>query len=213
MKKEELKEKLLSLNESDYYSIADLHIHSNESDGRMTPVEIIINAQRKYLKLISVTDHNTINAYINTNILKEEILVTGVEFDCWYKGVLIHILGYGFDIDNEELKSLYANTKAGCKFNLYRLFKLRNPKEVIEKINNAGGMAVLAHPCCYWSLNLDNMVKELLDMGLEGIEVYYPYNGLRRIVKFHSRKEVIKIAEKYNLIKTGGSDVHGKKLL
>ncbi len=212
MQKEELKNKLLSLKESDFYTFADLHIHSNESDGRMTPVEIVINAQRKYLKLISVTDHNTIDAYLNTNILKEDILITGVEFDCLYKGVLIHILGYGFDIDNEEMKSLYSETKTGCRFNLYRLFKLRNPREVIEKINKAGGIAVLAHPCCYWVINLDNMVKELVDIGLEGIEVYYPYNGLRRIVKFHSRKDVTKIADKYNLIKTGGTDSHGRKL-
>ncbi len=212
MKKEELKNKLLSFNENDYYSSVDLHIHSNESDGEMTPVEIIINAQRKYLKLISVTDHNTIDGYLNTNILKDDILITGAEFDCLYKGVLIHILGYGFDIDNEELKSLYAKNKSGAKHNICRLFKLRNPKEVIEKINKAGGIAVLAHPCCYWAYDLNKMVKELVDMGLEGIEVYYPYNGLRRIVKFHSRKEVTEIADKYNLIKTGGTDTHGRKL-
>ena len=212
MKKEELKNKLISLNENDYYTYTDLHIHSNESDGRMSPVEIIINAKRKYLKLISITDHNTINAYLNTNILKEDILITGVEFDCLYKGVLIHILGYGFDIDNKELKNLYAKNKSGAKHNIIRLFKLRNPKKVIEEINKAGGIAVLAHPCCYWAINLDNMVKELIDMGLEGIEVFYPYNGLRKIVKFHSRKEIIEIADKYNLIKTGGSDTHGKNL-
>ena len=50
-------------------------------------------------------------------------------------------------------------------------------------------------------------------MGLEGIEVYYPYNGLRSIVKFHSRRTIDAIAEKYNLVKTGGSDFHGTKLV
>ena len=46
-------------------------------------------------------------------------------------------------------------------------------------------------------------------MGLDGIEVYYPYDRLTRVVKFHSRKTVLKLADKYNLIKTGGQDQHG----
>jgi hypothetical protein len=90
---------------------------------------------------------------------------------------------------------------------------LRNPKTVIDKIKKAGGIPVLAHPACYWCIDLDLYIKELVDMGLEGIETYYPYNGLRGILKFHSKQKVFEIAEKYNLIKTGGSDSHGKELL
>ena len=45
-------------------------------------------------------------------------------------------------------------------------------------------------------------------MGLDGIEVYYPYDRITRIVKFHSRKTVKKLAQKYNLIITGGEDQH-----
>ena len=93
------------------------------------------------------------------------------------------------------------------------MFHLRNPKKVIEKINQAGGVAVLAHPCCLWCFNLDSFVKGLIKMGLEGIETYYPYNGLRGMLKFHSRKKVIEVAEQNNLIKTGGTDTHGSELL
>ena len=46
--------------------------------------------------------------------------------------------------------------------------------------------------------------------GLDGIEVFYPYPRFRKIVKFHSAKDVRKIADKYpQLLKTGGTDVHG----
>ena len=45
-------------------------------------------------------------------------------------------------------------------------------------------------------------------MGLDGIEVYYPYNRLTRIVKFHSRKTPKKLAQKYDLIISGGEDQH-----
>ena len=213
MIKKDLKNLLLSFKEEDYYKNVDLHIHSCESDGEMTPYEIIEQARKKNKKYIAISDHNTIDAYLSTNILKEEIIIPAVEFDCFFQGVLIHILGYGIDIDNEDIKSLYATNNLGKKFNLYRIFKLRNPKTVIEKINKAGGIAVLAHPACYWCINIDSFVKDLMNLGIEGIETYYPYNGLRGILKFHSKYTINKIAEKYNLIKTGGTDSHHKELL
>ena len=212
MDKEILKKILLSLKKEDFFAKADLHIHSNESDGKINPVQIVEQAKSLEKKFISICDHNTVEAYLSTNILAENIVIPAIEFDCYFKGVLIHILGYGIDIDNKEIKNLYAASKLGRRFNLYRIFKLRNAKEVIEKIKNANGIPVLAHPACYWCFNLDDFIKSLIDIGLEGIETYYPYIGLRRIVKFHSKNTVENIADKYNLIKTGGSDFHGKKL-
>ena len=213
MDRENLKKLLLSFSEADYKNDVDLHIHSNESDGEMNPKEIVEQAKRKGKKYISIADHNTIEAYLSTNILAENIVIPAVEFDCLHKGVLIHILGYGINIDNQELKPLFAQNAAGRKHNLYRIFHLRNPHEVIYKIKEAGGIAVLAHPACYWCRDLDAFIKDLTEMGLDGIETYYPYRGLRCIVKFHLQKTVLAIAEKYNLIKTGGSDSHGKTLL
>lgn len=213
MRKEDLKKLLESFTSEDYCKNVDLHMHSNFSDGKMHPVELVEQAQKKGLRYLAIADHNTIDAYLSTNILKDEMVIPSVEFDCIYKGVLIHILGLGIDIDNAELKELYSDSRLGSTMNLYRLTKLRNPKVVIEKINKAGGLAVLAHPCCYWAISLDKYVKELVDMGLEGIEVYYPYNGMRSVVKFHSRKNIATIAEKYGLVKTGGSDFHGTKLV
>lgn len=213
MRKEDLKKLLVSFTQEDFYKNVDLHIHSKYSDGKLDPVEIVEQAQKKGLKYMAIADHNTIDAYLSTNILKDEMVIPAVEFDCVYKGILIHILGYGIDIDNSDLKTLYSKNHLGCKANIYRLTKLRNPKSVIEKINKAGGIAVLAHPCCYWAFSLEGLVKELTAMGLEGIEVYYPYNGLRSIVKFHSRTKIADIADKYDLIKTGGSDFHGTKLV
>ena len=46
-------------------------------------------------------------------------------------------------------------------------------------------------------------------MGLDGIEVYYPYKRHRGIIKFHSRHNIKALAQKYNLIMTGGTDEHG----
>ena len=89
-----------------------------------------------------------------------------------------------------------------------RLFNHRHPKDVIKAIKNAGGIAVLAHPACYWCFSLDLFVKSLIKLGLDGIEVYYPYKRHRGIIKFHFAATVAKVAKKYNLIATGGTDSH-----
>ena len=91
-----------------------------------------------------------------------------------------------------------------------RLIEARNTKKVIETIKQAGGVAVLAHPACYWCVNLDSFIKSLIPFGLDGVEVFYPYKRHRGIIKFHLQSTVRKVAEKYNLLMTGGTDEHGQ---
>ena len=189
----------------------NLHIHSKYSDGNADFKEILDDANKLGYRYIAITDHNTIDGH---KIFKDEKLITGVEFDCWFKGVFIHLLAYDFDINNIELNSFMAKNKAETEGDLIRLFSKRNVPKLIEAIHNAGGIAVLAHPACYWAINLEHFVKCLINMGLDGIEVFYPYPRFRKIVKFHSAKTVKKIADKYTkLIQTGGTDFHGKSFI
>lgn len=203
-----IKDILSALTQKDFETNVDLHIHSNFSDGRLSPEALIEDAKAKNYRLIAISDHNTVETYKKTNILESGIVLPAIEFDCWHKGVLIHILGYGIDIENENLLKLCAKNKRETEVDIIRLFNRRHPKDTIKAIQEAGGVAVLAHPACYWAINLDSFVKSLITLGLEGIEVFYPYRRHRGIVKFHKAESVEKIAQKYNLIKTGGSDSH-----
>lgn len=187
----------------------NLHIHTNYSDGKSDFETVVKNAKQKGYKLIAITDHNTVEGHQK---YKDDILVTGVEFDCWFGYVFIHLLAYNIDVNHPALLPFLAKNKAETEGDLIRLFAKRNVQKLIEAIHQAGGIAVLAHPACYWAINLEKMVKKLINIGLDGIEVYYPYPRFRKIVKFHSSKDVMKIANKYpNLIKTGGTDFHGKE--
>ena len=187
----------------------NLHIHTNYSDGKSDFETVVKNAKQKGYKLIAITDHNTIEGHQK---YKDDILVTGVEFDCWFSYVFIHLLAYNIDVNHPALLPFLAKNKAETEGDLIRLFTKRNVQKLIEAIHQAGGIAVLAHPACYWAISLENLVKKLINIGLDGIEVYYPYPSFRKIVKFHSSKDVMKIANKYpNLIKTGGTDFHGKE--
>lgn len=78
-------------------------------------------------------------------------------------------------------------------------------KEAVELIKSANGLVVLAHP---HSLNLspselDSFVSEMVDYGLDGIEVYHS-NHTKEMMDEYER-----LADKYNLLVSGGSDYHG----
>jgi predicted metal-dependent phosphoesterase TrpH len=74
------------------------------------------------------------------------------------------------------------------------------PSEAIYLIQQAGGIAVLAHPGL---IKDSEKINEIINMGIEGLEVYYPEHSPEQIFQF------TRLAEKHNLLITGGSDFHG----
>lgn len=90
---------------------ADLHCHTTCSDGSLSPVEIVKLAKELGLSALSITDHDTVNAYATAVPAAKELnltLITGVEFSTSLKGNSIHILGYGFQLDHPEIAQLCA---------------------------------------------------------------------------------------------------------
>lgn len=202
-------ELLNALKKEDYEKDVDLHIHSNISDGTLTPLDIVEQALQKGLTIISITDHNSILAHLKNDFSKCENIevITGVEFDCWLNGVFIHILGYGFDANDPKIQEL-CRQEADSKNKFKRFFSTRSPQKVIGAIKSAGGVSSFAHPACSWAINLEHFTGLLKNMGLDAIEAYYPYSRHRKIIKFHSSKLPNKIADKLGLMKTGGTDEH-----
>lgn len=87
--------------------LIDLHIHSNLSDGELSPKEIIDRAVNNGVSVIAIADHDTTLAYNDDlfNYAKENNvkLITAVEISTKYKGIGIHVLGYNLDINNKQL--------------------------------------------------------------------------------------------------------------
>lgn len=73
-------------------------------------------------------------------------------------------------------------------------------KESIDLIHKAGGVAVLAHPGI---IAERDVIKSVVDMGIDGIEVIHSSHGDEII------ERLLELAKNYNLICTGGSDCHG----
>ena len=188
----------------------NLHIHTTFSDGEADAFDIIRQAKEKGYKKIAICDHNTLDVHKQ---IQDNILIPAIEFDVWCGYVFMHLLAYGIDVNNKELQHFCAKNKRETELDIVRIFAKRDIKKLITAIHNAGGVAVIAHPACCWAINLDKFIQKLMTYGLDGIEVYYPYKRHRGIIKFHTVETVEKIANKYNLIKTGGTDLHGKNLL
>lgn len=73
------------------------------------------------------------------------------------------------------------------------------PVQVIHLINQAGGIAVLAHPGLVGD---DTLVIDLINAGIQGLEVYHPAHEQTATQRY------LDIAKRYKLTITGGSDFH-----
>ena len=78
----------------------DLHIHTTISDGVLTPKEVIDEAVKNGVAVISIADHDTIDAYTDEIFeyakSKNIKLIPAVEISTKTKKSGIHVLGYNF---------------------------------------------------------------------------------------------------------------------
>src|SRR4029078_10903929 len=75
------------------------------------------------------------------------------------------------------------------------------PREAIEAITAAGGIAVLAHP--FGAGGEPTLVRTLVEWGLGGLEAYYPTFDDATI------GSLVALAGALEILVTGGSDYHG----
>lgn len=88
----------------------DLHLHTNHSDGTDSVKELLENAEKQKLDIISITDHNSVGAYFELEenpeirkIYSGEIII-GSEIKAIFDDVNIEILAYGIDYKKINIK-------------------------------------------------------------------------------------------------------------
>lgn len=248
----------------------DLHVHSDKSDGSMSPAALTAYAAEKGLRAFALTDHDTIDGLAEALEASKQFpdleVIPGIEFSTEYKGRDIHIVGLyiryddpeflkyltdfqnsrirrnekmcnnlasaGIDISFEKLQAEFPDsviTRAHYArylldhgyvgslkeaFDRYvgdhsKYFVPREkvtPVQAVELILHAGGIPILAHPVLYRMSDaaLEELVAQLKDAGLIGMEcVYSTYSSAEE-------RDMKRLADKYGLIYSGGSDFHGK---
>lgn len=193
--------------------IIDLHIHTNCSDGSLTPFEIIDAASTLGLDTISITDHDTILAYtdelINYAKDKKINLIPGVEISTKINKCGIHILGYNIDYKNEEFQTRLAKLQNARHDYLYNVAAKLNDlgyvlnTEELDKIE-AVTKAHIALDVIENSANKDLLIKEFGHIPNKGEFIETVMNeGCKAYVK----KETITPKEAAELIRSVGGKV------
>ncbi|MBE5978666.1 MAG: PHP domain-containing protein [Paenibacillaceae bacterium] len=246
----------------------DLHVHSNASDGTLTPASVVELAAQKGLSAIALTDHDTIEGIPEALEAAKSLpleVIPGIELSCVYLGEEIHILGLyvdladknfitetdtlkdirmmrntemihrfqnaGIDITLSEVQAGNPDTvitrahfarvllEKGYVKNMDQAFKKYlsysgpycprkekiTPEHAMKILRDCKASPVLAHPYQYHlgDKKTEELVSYLKEMGLHGLEVYHSSNN-----QYESGK-LKKLAKKYQLFPTGGSDFHG----
>ncbi len=92
--------------------LVDFHCHTLESDGTLTPAELGAAMLRRGVEIFSVTDHDSLGAYRKLGEAAGSAdVVTGVELNTTYRGNEVHVLGYGFALDDETVGEAIASNR------------------------------------------------------------------------------------------------------
>lgn len=156
--------------------LIDMHMHTNYSDGELSPDELIKLAIEKNIGTMAITDHDTLNGIKSVDKSKypEINIINGIELSAKADKGRMHILGYGIDLDSKilndkmsELKtnsinyviSIYEQIKKdyGIRFNYDDLIEMFNA-------NHNLGRPDLAKLCIKYGLA--NSVQDAFDKYL-----------------------------------------------
>jgi predicted metal-dependent phosphoesterase TrpH len=157
---------------------------------------------------------------INAHYGREVINLSAIFARCqtFMNPHLIHAMLDQGMFDHEELPDRYKAAQSWMKTNIRVDTVITKPTaaQMIDLIHKANGVAVLAHPAYYWKNgdDLEKMVHELKEMGMDGIEVTYPYfqDNSREFPTINEEREAVtyirEFAKRYSLQESTGSDAH-----
>lgn len=211
----------------------NLHCHSIFSDGEFTPEALAELLAANGVRYAALTDHDTIEGQhrFQSALKKNGVnYIPAVELTTFYKGIEVHLLGYGFKVDDVELNhallslrqhnsqdtgSIASSLRKRSATHLHSE-KISHQNSIpegkldtadgIRLIHQAGGCVFLAHPITLDKdhAKISRFVKQLKALGLDGIEAVYAS---------HTKEEeqkLISLASDQQLAICAGTDLHNK---
>ena len=155
---------------------ADLHVHTNASDGLYTPNQLVKLAATKKLRAISITDHDAVRS-INPAIKEAKSynleIIPGIELSTIDNQLDVHILGYFIDINNEKIKHYIR---------LFQEERVRRAKKIVDKLYNLGmklNIDFIMQKAGPGSIGRPHIADALMEEGyvLSYDEAFYKYLG------------------------------------
>jgi hypothetical protein len=130
---------------------ADLHSHSNASDGTTPPADVMARAAAAGLDVIALTDHDTVAGHAEAAAALPPglTLLPGMELSCRLDGHSVHMLAYLFDPANAELAAELAAIRdsrvSRARAMVARLAELGVPV-TWEQVSEIAGGGVVGRP-------------------------------------------------------------------
>jgi len=148
---------------------ADLHLHTNYSDGVLSPSKLIDLAKKNDLSVISITDHDNVNGIEEAIEYGNSVgiqVIPGVEISADIDDNEIHILGYFIDHKNPEFLDFLKNS---------RQMRIERNEKIVNKLNDLGSKInfddILKKVGSQTSLGRPHIAMELYDEGF--VKTYY----------------------------------------
>lgn len=145
----------------------DFHVHTNKSDGILSPKEVVDRAYKNGVEILAITDHDTINGLseaIDEAKVKNIKLIPGIEFSCNYNNESIHLLGFFGDdsYKSEDFIEILNNIQEK---------RLLRAKKMIEKLSDEFNININFEDVLKHGKNIiarPHIAKAIIDAG-------YPY--------------------------------------
>ncbi len=220
-----LREVLQSINARSCPRTYNFHMHTNCSDGKLTPAELMFQAVEIGLYGMAITDHHNVKGYRKACQWMEDWrwrnpsswsrkrkpgqkalpkLWTGVEITSLLADTDVHILGYAFKLEDEGIQPYIQGSAPKGED--------RQAHRVINAIQSAGGIAILAHPVRYRT-DEETLINAAAELGIDGVETFYAYDNPKEWRPSPGKTERVQVlAEAHNLLSSCGTDTHGKTL-
>ncbi len=158
----------------------DLHLHTTESDGRLSPAELVALAVKQGLRVIAITDHDTTNgldpAWKAAMAHPHLTVIAGIELSTDIPGNEIHILGYYIDHRDVSFQLMLQQFRESrvdrAQKMVEKLGELRMPLEW-ERVKEIAGQGSIGRP---------HVAQAMLEKGYisyfqEAFEKYIGRNG------------------------------------
>lgn len=198
----------------------DLHIHSEYSDdGEVSIKDIIKISREKNMKAIAITDHNSVKGIseaMQYNSKAQLEVIPGIEIDCTYNSLNLHVLGYFIDYHKKEYEELEKNIlEQEMKVASEKIRKLqKNTGFRLDEaliFERANGKMITGELIAEIILNeKDNMNNELLKPYLKGgarsdmpyVNFYWDFFSQGRLayipIKYINLREAVELIKASN---------------
>jgi signal-transduction protein with cAMP-binding, CBS, and nucleotidyltransferase domain/predicted metal-dependent phosphoesterase TrpH/PAS domain-containing protein len=211
----------------DDFTRVNFHTHSLfSSDGELTPEALVEALSSAGVRYAALTDHDTLEGlprFAQAAQLRGIATLSGVELTTYHAGRPLHLLGYGFDLLNPEIKSTLLSLRQAHELDvqsiagsLRRLGTQVQPApnaapngklttiDAITLLHRAGGYAFLAHPLHFTAdfAELEAQILDLQQAHLDGIEAFYaPFAP-------DDQARLYALAQRHGLLVSAGTDLH-----